>query len=154
LLQLFENRFRAEWQIPAAVAHGVLLAFAAEDVAQELLHLRVNGLPRQPVDEGVGEARQRILARDEVLLRGLVKGAALLRGEGDSSYVRMRVTDAGDRKPEAVLPQSVYDLLSAFIDRAVGVLNVFELFQVLPVHLPAVGEDGVQEEQARARLRV
>src|SRR2546423_6520260 len=84
-LQLLANGRGVERQ-ESAVAYHRVRCVAAQDVAQELLDLRMDGLARRPVDERRSEAREWMVAQPCVLARGLVVGASLLLGERDGLH--------------------------------------------------------------------
>ena len=109
LLQLFDQRFLIEPQI-TAIALDISLSFAAKNVAQEFLHLRLDRLTRRLVHERIRDPRQRVLARYQIFLCDLEILTTFSCGKRDGFNFGILVTNTGDCQAEAVFLQGIDDL--------------------------------------------
>jgi hypothetical protein len=102
LLELLPHHCHRQGQVDAAAGNG-LLAFPAQDVAQELLDPGIHRLAGRAVDEEVHAARQRVRPVLEALLARLDVGPAGLGGQRDGLDPREALDLPGAGEGDSVL---------------------------------------------------
>src|SRR5581483_7917996 len=91
-LALMLNHVQGERQVISFVA-DLLLAFAAEDVCEELANLRLHGLARSLVDVNRNVTEERVCPVDYVFASWRNVRQASPRGNGDRANLRHQVTN-------------------------------------------------------------
>src|ERR1017187_4308820 len=107
-----------------------LLTLAAQEVAEKLLHLRIDRHTRRPIDDRRNHACQRIGSVDKRLLCDSIERTGRRNPNCESFDVRPRVTNIRNRNAVTILRQSVQNLLTMVIDRSVGTVDVRELMEI------------------------
>src|ERR1019366_6549254 len=107
-----------------------LLTLAAQEVAEKLLHLRINRHTRRSIDDRRDHACQRIGSVDKRLLCDSVERTGRRNPNCESFDVRPRVTNIRNRNAVAILRESVQNLLTMVVDRSIRTVDVRVLTQI------------------------